>query len=199
MTKWNSNLKQWKKIFIESLTVIASILLAFGIDAYWELRQDRDAEEEVIGALYTEMLGNRKTLLESIKLNDDAVKHFARLLKLNPEVLIQEKYDFKVIDSIWAPYTYAPEVGVLSVFLDKDTMVSDEARLLQRIAINWQSTLIDSDEEAKAMFESSAEVLKLITKYLTGIVPSENGQHTLSLHLTVSTYFSIEKWMMTIM
>ena len=40
----------WKRISVEAAAIVASILLAFAIDAWWaELAEDRDEHEEEVG------------------------------------------------------------------------------------------------------------------------------------------------------
>ena len=43
----------WVRIGVESVTIVASILLAFGIDAWWAARQERQAELLILQQLRT--------------------------------------------------------------------------------------------------------------------------------------------------
>lgn len=45
----------WPRIFAEAVAIVVSILLAFGIQAWWAFRQDRAAEREIIGRLITDV------------------------------------------------------------------------------------------------------------------------------------------------
>jgi hypothetical protein len=38
----------WLRIFVEGVVIVTSILLAFGIDAWWDGKQDRQGEREVL-------------------------------------------------------------------------------------------------------------------------------------------------------
>jgi hypothetical protein len=57
----------WKRISVESAAIVASILLAFAIDAWWEERAERQDELEVLGALLAdfrqgqERVGDRRS------------------------------------------------------------------------------------------------------------------------------------------
>ncbi len=169
----------WKTLIVESVTVIASILLAFSIDAYWELRQERLAESEVMNALYIELRSNRDSLAETIQNNDEAAELFTRFLTLTPDALLEEQYGRGLADSIWAPYTYEPEVGVMTVFLARGTTVSEIAREVRRSSVNWQTLLMDAGEESTMMWAISREVLGYMTKHLSGIVPTEGSKPNL--------------------
>ena len=41
----------WLRVFVEGVVIVGSILLAFGIDAWWEDRGDRVAEREALEQL----------------------------------------------------------------------------------------------------------------------------------------------------
>lgn len=167
---------RWKTIMVESVAVIASILLAFGIDASWELRQERLAEREVMDALYIEMRSNRDTLVETIQRNDRAAELFIGFLALTPDELVEKQPDRLLVPAIWAPYTYDPEVGMLTLFLGSGTTVNETAREIRRSAVNWQTLLADADEEVTVMWETSREVLGYMTEHLSGILPAEGSK-----------------------
>ena len=52
----------WRRILVEGLVIVVSILLAFGIDAWWEERGDRSAEREALVGLHAEFAGIRERL-----------------------------------------------------------------------------------------------------------------------------------------
>ena len=51
----------WLRVFVEGVVIVGSILLAFGIDAWWEGRQERDEEVQVLLAIQEDIELNRKT------------------------------------------------------------------------------------------------------------------------------------------
>ena len=67
------------RFLAEGLVVIASILLAFAIDAWWDRRGEREREDEVLAALEHEMIQNKQdieTTLESHARTHEAVLAF---------------------------------------------------------------------------------------------------------------------------
>ena len=52
----------WKRIGIEASAIVASILVAFSIDAWWDDRQDREYELAILSALLTEFEQTRKNV-----------------------------------------------------------------------------------------------------------------------------------------
>ncbi len=54
----------WKRVVVEGLAIILSILLAFGIDAAWDASQERAKEREYLAALRVEMVLASEELAE---------------------------------------------------------------------------------------------------------------------------------------
>ena len=52
----------WKRLFVEGAAIVASILLAFAIDAWWQDRQDRAEELRLLRALKAEFQLNAQGL-----------------------------------------------------------------------------------------------------------------------------------------
>ena len=52
----------WLRVFVEGVVIVGSILLAFGIDAWWEGRQERQEAEQQVELLGAEMVRNRDLL-----------------------------------------------------------------------------------------------------------------------------------------
>jgi hypothetical protein len=46
----------WLRIFVEGLVIVVSILLAFGIDAWWDMHGERLRERQALGALHGDFL-----------------------------------------------------------------------------------------------------------------------------------------------
>jgi hypothetical protein len=54
----------WKRLSVEAVAIVGSILLAFAIDAWWEERLDRQMERDDLGRLHAEFVRNRDRLNE---------------------------------------------------------------------------------------------------------------------------------------
>ena len=52
------NKVSWKRIAAEATAIVLSILVAFAIDAWWDERQERVAETELLSRLHTEFSNN---------------------------------------------------------------------------------------------------------------------------------------------
>ena len=58
----DANSIQWKRLSVEAAAIVASILLAFSIDAWWAEQKDRRAESEILSRLHEEFTLNRDGL-----------------------------------------------------------------------------------------------------------------------------------------
>lgn len=50
---------RWQRVLLESIVIVGSILLAFGIDAAWDRLQEREDEAEFLAALTRDMRANQ--------------------------------------------------------------------------------------------------------------------------------------------
>jgi hypothetical protein len=69
---------QWKRLSIEAAAIVVSILLAFAIDAWWQDRQERSLEQDMLLGLQEEYQDHRAVLGEQ---RDDHVR-FLRSVEL---------------------------------------------------------------------------------------------------------------------
>ncbi len=52
----------WLRVFVEGVVIVGSILLAFGLQAWWGERQERRAEQELLLNLQGEFSANLASL-----------------------------------------------------------------------------------------------------------------------------------------
>ena len=68
----NSHDIPWKRISVEAAAIVASILLAFAIDAWWDERQERIEETEILLGLKSEFSRYRDELTDGIAYNENS-------------------------------------------------------------------------------------------------------------------------------
>jgi hypothetical protein len=78
----------WKRIAVEATAIVASILLAFAIDAWWDDRQERFEEKEVLESLYIEFVANRSAAASVISSHELALQSVATLSQLDQEEIL---------------------------------------------------------------------------------------------------------------
>ncbi len=72
----------WKRLALEATAIVVSILLAFAIDAWWESRIDREAEQSAIKRLILEFEYNSEEIAKSKDRHQGALAATEQLLAL---------------------------------------------------------------------------------------------------------------------
>ena len=70
----------WPRIIAEGLAIVASILLAFGIDAWWQDRQTRFEEQQILQGLKEEFVSVHKVLTDHMAQHLGRVQSLEKLL-----------------------------------------------------------------------------------------------------------------------
>jgi hypothetical protein len=167
----------WRKVTIEAGAIVASILLAFGIDAGWDARQERDTERAAIEVLRLEVRANRQILAETIRYNDEARASVVAYLRLSPQQITSMPRDSFPSSAmhvqLWAPFTFDPELGGTTAFINRGESASEAVRALGRAVVNWDRTFVDAGEESVVLWGASRAVLELLTPYIVDLVPQD--------------------------
>ncbi|NIA26976.1 MAG: hypothetical protein GWP02_02895 [Desulfobulbaceae bacterium] len=70
----------WTRIFAEGVAVVASILLAFAIDAWWDERQIRVEEQQILQGLEEEFISIREVLTRHLDLHLQDIQSLKKVL-----------------------------------------------------------------------------------------------------------------------
>jgi hypothetical protein len=88
----------WQRIAVEGAVIIASILLAFSIDAWWGNRQQHNAEQVVLENLLEDLRDKQVLLNEMNRYSQAIVESIETLLRVGKG--IQEKPGNEMIDQL---------------------------------------------------------------------------------------------------
>jgi len=72
----------WRHALVDGLAVLVGILTAFGIQAYWDVRQEREAMVAQLGALATEVVevqAGMRAHIEALRMQDDLIREILEL------------------------------------------------------------------------------------------------------------------------
>jgi len=72
--------KNTGRLIVEGIVIVLSILLAFAIDAWWDERQERIEEADILLGLQYEFVGNREELQRRITLHSEIMLAIKELL-----------------------------------------------------------------------------------------------------------------------
>ena len=130
---------QWKRIALEGIVIVVSILLAFAIDAWWDERNERLEETEVLLGLKSEFSRYRGEISNSIK-------YYANNRPLIAELIVatrkgswdSETLNFDAaLNTIYDPKSHDFGGGVLDALINSGRLeIISDYNLRVRLA-NW--------------------------------------------------------------
>ena len=151
----------------ESVLIIASILFAFGIDAWWNERQDRLEEREVLLTLQNEFMRFVETINDRFEIHRDQVAALEQLA-LSSQVGewsgTAEAFDVS-ISHMMSPTTLDLGSGVVEALVGVGRIEIIVNRELRRKLAAWGGVL---DEVLDDEVDNSAMVFDQINPYLAG-------------------------------
>jgi hypothetical protein len=148
----------WPRVLIEGVVIVASILLAFGIDAWWDQSQRRGEEQRLLRNLHAEFQDARDTLRVSIDRHREYHSDARALVAAPPGVPTGRPLGFRrVYRTFVGLNTTHLKTGALDGALASgrlDLVTDDELRSL---LASWHSTLGEFTEQETYIWELALE------------------------------------------
>lgn len=170
------------RALMEAAIILASVLLAFSIDAWWDERQARRLQEAVISAVALEAAANSAELQLAVDGTVDRLARIDRFLGLTGDSGQRVPADSIISIMLALPQaeTFDPVVSAASILVE--TPLLDQEGIAVRAAVDqWLQALSKALEERERLYESRAEVLRLLARYairdsrdgMTSSIPAE--------------------------
>jgi len=130
----SSRLKSWGFLLTEMVLIVASILLAFALDSWWDERKDRAEEQEILQGLKEEFAGNRATLERYMSYHFQSLSGMEQLLAATERGEWQpgEFDEDQALAMLLLPPTTDFGTGVLSAIISSgrfDLLTDDDLRV----------------------------------------------------------------------
>ena len=140
----------WPRILAEGVAIVVSILLAFGIEAWWSNREVRQNVQENLEALREELRGNLRELKPEKSYRNAVMASLERLITQNEGsgVLSSEDVDRLIGDGLWFG-TGNFSTGALESILQSDIFSAIQDGQLQRLLASLPE-LYDDVAEAES-------------------------------------------------
>lgn len=135
----NSNREvPWPRIVVEGAAIVASILLAFAIDAWWETRQREDAEQVLLHTLLDDLRVKQLLMADMNRFNEAIVESVDILLHAGTgagQKLSEDAIDRLMGDTWWFSNAALWDSAPLNLLVAGDnlSLISD-AGLVQELA-----------------------------------------------------------------
>lgn len=88
-----SNRLAWTRIALEGVVIVVSILLAFGIDAWWDRRQAAERFQGTLGSLEAAFVENIEGIEEQLEVSDGFRTHLETFFELSPSETLELSAD----------------------------------------------------------------------------------------------------------
>ena len=167
----------WKRTTVEALAVVASILLAFTIDAWWEERGLRIEEQQVLQGLREEFLSVRKVLSQHLSEHLEGVQILEDFLIATEVGNVKEGAPIVdvVLLELLSPVTSNLGSGTLAALLSSGRIEILTNRALRAKLAAWEGVMgevwDDQALNAKAVFEIH------IPYFLAENIPASAAMH----------------------
>ena len=147
-------------LLVEATAIVASILLAFAIDAWWDERQLRAEEQDVLYSLQEEFRANKAQVTDVLDrhlLAHEVISSFlamqeSELAALNPSEISQ------IISFFAHPRTFDPVRGSLDALLGSGKLGLLRDRALREALTNFTNLLEDAVEDRQYLTDTSLQV-----------------------------------------
>jgi hypothetical protein len=141
----------WKRIAVEASAIVASILLAFAIDAWWSARQLHLDEQHILRQLEAEFEANTTLLAERRRNHVEILEAIELVLSITgPEIekATAETPEVRAaIDRMTRWWTYDPQMGVLSGLTQSGRLSIISSDPLRNALASWPSRVRDLVED----------------------------------------------------
>ena len=149
----------WKRVAVEATAIVGSILIAFAIDAWWEDRQLRIDEQQILLGLAVEFVANREALSRELASHLKDLQSLENILLLIDGGQSDDAKSIVVIalDEMQSPKTTDLGSGTLNALLSSGRVEILRSRKLRTQLTAWEGVigevLDDQNNNAKMVFE----------------------------------------------
>ena len=162
----------WPSILAEGTAIVAGILLAFAIDAWWQERQERIEEQQILAGLENEFLSIREVLDGHIgehRKNVNALEAVLEEIERGPSGQSLDIIEAAFLELL-SPTTSDVGTGTLEALLSSGRIEIIENRRLRTLLAGWNGVISELwDDQA---FHSKVVVDVHIPYFVDAEVPA---------------------------
>lgn len=147
----------WGRVSVEAVAIVASILLAFAIDAWWDERNVRIEESDILQSLLVEFEVNREEAVSVIQNHETGLQSTVRLMSLsNEQILALSSEEIEGYLRFFAnPRTFDAVRGSVDALTSSGKLGILRSRELRQALTTFINILEDAVEDRQYMFQWS--------------------------------------------
>ncbi len=137
------NKESFKKFALESVAIIASILIAFSIDSYWDIYKQEQGRKAVIEALKMDLEETHKSLKSALNHKNNVVETMIKLIFLSEAEVqaLEAKESRRMINTLSTVYTYIPPTASLDSLVSSGELNKINNKKLIEVLASYRSEL----------------------------------------------------------
>jgi hypothetical protein len=159
----------WRRLLAEGLLIVVSILLAFGVDAWWEARTERQREAALLSDLLSEFQASRADLVARL----EGARRMARgnaalrdLVGAQSSGRLAIVHDSLILAVIGGP-TYEPTTNTLDAAVAGGRIEIIRSDAIQTELANWRRVIVDTREDELLVRQiTNEQVVPLLSRQL---------------------------------
>ena len=157
----------WLRVFVEGVVIVGSILMAFGIEAWWEQRSEKTLELEVLEGLATDF-ERHVTALESERERADwELGRLALTLEVSGEEYTDTLRALQFASLVYAlarGVVWNPSGGVLDALIASEGLELISHKPIQQALAAWQGMVEDAlDNQVTMRTYAFAQIIPLLS------------------------------------
>lgn len=154
----------WRSRFAEAVVITASILVAFGIDAWWGAVQQADDDRSHLSNVRRELEATDELLDDAIRLHDISQSLALQVLEMTSagHLAVPEDSLNSIVAKLFNSYVINPPTGALQAAIMSGAVARLDDEVLKSQLLGWDSLLEDLLEEER----SGLEGIRLFLQFL---------------------------------
>lgn len=155
----------WPRIFVEGAVIVASILLALAADAWWDERQEREEEQEILAGLESDFTANLSELEANLRRHEAMMDRLFQLLAMSEPDAAAVPYDSLPSFNLGLVNlsTFAPQDGTLDGLIASGNLDLIRDIGLRDRLVEWKRVVEDSREEAEDFRSAGVRVIRRLS------------------------------------
>ena len=158
----NSQQIPWKRISVEAAAIVASILLAFAIEAWWQQHSDEEQEQELLQALLDDFTSTKEEISDWRNFHIAVESSTKTLLKLaisNDSSLAEDELRKLISDLNWFDRKPHFVTGALNSLINGGDLSRIRDDTLRRLLADWPTQIESAESMQRQDYEFFIDVI----------------------------------------
>ena len=157
----------WIRILIEGGAIVVSILLAFGIDAWWADRQAAEEEQAALVRMRDDFVATRAGLANTIHVIEETRDRFSRFRSVPPAAVQATPTDSValIMTALVNAITFDPVSGTLDALVSGGRLDAVGSVVLRETLASWLRNVEDMKENEADVRSGALRVLQAMESH----------------------------------